>query len=144
MRTASLILSALLLCGSGARATQGVAPIGLWYTPDHGGVVQIGPCGADLCGTIVGLTPSPQGSLPRDVHGEPQCHLALLSKLHLRDDGRWHGTVRNPEDGQVYDAEVWVPDGNMRLRGYLGVPLLGQTQTWEPFTGALQPDCRFR
>jgi len=139
------IVSTLLFCllAFGASATPGTAPVGLWFTPDHGGVVRIGPCGADLCGTIVGLTPSPEGKLPNDVSGETQCHLGLFRNLHLGDDGKWHGTVRNPEDGQVYNAEVWVPDGNLRLRGYVGVPLLGSTQTWQPFTGAVQPDCRF-
>jgi uncharacterized protein (DUF2147 family) len=133
------------VCCATARATQGPPPTGLWFTPDHGGVVQIRPCGDDLCGVIVGVTASPTGAMPRDVSGEPQCHLTLLRDLRLRDDGRWHGTVRNPEDGQVYDAEIWLPeDGMMRLRGYVGVSLLGETQSWQRFNGAVQPDCRFR
>jgi uncharacterized protein (DUF2147 family) len=108
-------------------------------------VVQIRACGDDLCGVIVGVTASPTGEMPRDVSGEPQCHLTLLRDLRLRDDGRWHGTVRNPEDGQVYEAEIWLPDdGVMRLRGYVGVPLLGTTQSWQRFSGAVQPDCKFR
>jgi uncharacterized protein (DUF2147 family) len=120
-------------------------PTGFWYTPDHAGVVQVRPCGADLCGVIVGVTASPTGVMPRDVSGEPQCHLTLLRDMRLQDDGRWHGSVRNPEDGQVYQAEIWLPaDGNMRLRGYIGVPLLGSTQSWQPFSGTVKPDCHFR
>ncbi len=133
------------VCCAAAWATPGPPPTGLWFTPDHDGVVQIRRCGDDLCGVIVGVTVPPNGAIPRDVSGEPQCHLPLLRDLRLREDGRWHGTVRNPEDGQVYDAEVWLPaDGNMRLRGYIGVPLLGQTQSWQRFSGAVQPDCRFK
>jgi uncharacterized protein (DUF2147 family) len=142
-RTSLLLLFVLAI--PQAQATPAKPPTGLWFTEDHGGVVQISTCGEKLCGTIVGLTPNPQGVMPRDVHGDPQCHLPLLRDLRLHeDDGRWHGTVTNPEDGKVYDAEVWVPsDGKMRLRGYVGVPLLGSTQTWPPFNGKLQADCRF-
>jgi len=125
-------------------ATQGPVPTGFWSTPDHGGVVQIRPCGTDLCGVIVGVTASPSGAMPRDVRGVPQCHLTLLNDLRLQDDGRWHGTVRNPEDGRVYDAEVWLPeDGHMRLLGYVGLPLLGVTQSWQRFSGTVQADCHF-
>ena len=134
------------LCLSAAHASAGKVPTGIWFTEDKHGVVQITPCGNDaLCGIIVGLTANPQGVLPRNFQGTPQCKLTLLKDLRLEDDGRWHGTVTNPEDGQTYDAEVWVAeDGNMRLRGYIGLPLLGSTQTWPPFDGKLQDDCRFR
>jgi uncharacterized protein (DUF2147 family) len=30
-----------------------------------------------------------------------------------------------------------VQDGNLRLRGFLGIPLLGETQTRHRFTGRL-------
>jgi len=148
VRTAKWAACGVLSCLAFAAASAGTIaspPTGLWYTPDHGGVVQIRPCGDDLCGVIVGVTASPAGVMPHDISGEPQCHLTLLRDLHLQDDGRWHGTVRNPEDGQVYHAEVWLPpDGELRLRGYIAVPLLGSTQSWQPFGGTVQPDCHFR
>jgi uncharacterized protein (DUF2147 family) len=108
-------------------------------------VVQIRPCGGpDLCGVIVGVTAAPGSAPPRDIAGVPQCKLVLLSKLEPRDDGRWHGQVRNPEDGHIYKAEVWVgPDGAMRLRGFIGLDLFGETQTWRKFEGSVQPDCHF-
>ena len=144
-RVCLAIFGALVCVSVAAVAASARVPTGLWSTPDKGGVVRIDDCGGALCGTIVGLTANPQGVLPRDFRGAPQCHLTLLRDLRPKDDGLWHGTVTNPEDGKVYDAEVWVaPDGNMRLRGYIGVPLLGQTQVWPPFDGSVQDDCHFR
>jgi len=141
---ARLLLLLLCVLAPSAFALAGKLPDGFWFTPDKGGVVQISACGTNLCGVIVGLTPTPQGKLPRDYEGGPQCRFPLLQKLRLQDDGRWHGTVTNPEDGKVYDAEIWVAeDGNLRLHGYLGVPILGETQTWPPFNGRLGSDCRF-
>ncbi len=148
--------AALLLLGGlamipGARATDAAAPPslsprGYWYTQDHRGVIQIRPCGNNLCGYIEGISGfPPNGGVLRDVHGTPQCHLELLGNLKFHpDDGRWHGSVTNPEDGQTYDAEVWVPpDHTMRLRGYVGLPLLGVTQLWPPFAGTVARDCHY-
>jgi len=125
-------------------AAAAPAPVGDWLTEDRGGVIRIGPCGAALCGEIVGLSDWPAHDVKRDVHGAPQCHLTLLADLRLQSDARWHGTVTDPEDGRSYSAEVWVPaDGTLRLRGYIGLPLLGSTQLWPPFHGRVKPDCHF-
>jgi uncharacterized protein (DUF2147 family) len=129
-----------------ARAEAARVPTGVWFTQSRGGVVQVRPCGGGktLCGIIVGLTPSPAGKLPLDFKGGPQCRRILFWDMRPEDDGRWHGTLTNPEDGRTYGAEIWVADdGNMRLRGYIGLPLLGSTQVWPPFDGHLQPDCHF-
>jgi uncharacterized protein (DUF2147 family) len=143
-RPAALLLAAALSWTGGAMAAP-APPTGEWYTPDRTGVVRVGPCGDALCGVIVGLTDWPKdGSVLRDVHGTPQCHLLLLKDLRLHDDGRWHGSVTNPEDGRTYDAEVWLgPDGAMRLRGYIGLEIFGSTQRWPAFHGSIANDCHF-
>ena len=38
------------------------------------------------------------------------------------------GTILDPEDGKVYKAELWIEDGKLKVRGYLG-PFY-KTQTW--------------
>jgi uncharacterized protein (DUF2147 family) len=115
-------------------------------TEDGRGVIEFRPCGSAICGYIEGISGfPPDGSTLRDVYGTPQCHLTLLRGLRLDDDGRYHGTVTNPETGRSYAAEVWVPpDGTLRLRGYIGLDLLGVTQLWPPFHGLVQPDCHYR
>lgn len=146
-RAAAIGLSALILAAGWAgalRAGEARVPTGLWLTEDRGGVVRVEPCGAALCGVIVGLSDFPPSGVKLDVHGRSQCHLTLLAGLRPQEDGRWHGTVTNPEDGRTYSAEVWVPaDGTLRLRGYVGLPLFGSTQLWPPYAGKLRDDCRF-
>jgi uncharacterized protein (DUF2147 family) len=55
---------------------------------------------------------------------------------HLRwDDGEYvDGYCYNPRDGHTYriKTEVLGPD-TMKIRGYLAIPLLGQTQQWTRF-----------
>ena len=134
----------MLLAAAPARAAP-TSPIGRWFTEDRGGVVSIAPCGDALCGTIIGLSSFPPDGIKRDFRGGTQCHERLLNGLVPEDDGRWHGSITNPEDGRTYDAQVWVPpDGDMRLRGYIGLPILGSTQRWPPFAGTILHDCHFR
>jgi hypothetical protein len=55
----------------------------------------------------------------------------------------WKGHITDPRNGSVYQMEMYLkPDGTLALRGYLGIPLLGQTQTWTRYSGPIPKDCR--
>ncbi len=117
--------------------------LGAWMTEDRQGVIRIEPCGDAFCGRVVGISDFPPGGL-RDVHGAPQCQLVIIHGLRPTEDGRRAGTITNPDDGRTYSALTWVgPDGVLRLRGYVGLPLLGSTQHWPRFSGRLTADCHF-
>jgi uncharacterized protein (DUF2147 family) len=145
----ALLLAAALMpplpAGAG-RAT--VAPpqanqvAGMWLTEDGNGVIQIEPCGDAMCGRIVGIARAPGQPIPTDVHGMSQCGLTIITNERPENDGTWLGHVTDPRSGTVYGAQLWLgSDGNLRLRGFLGLPLLGQTQVWRPFTGHLAAGC---
>jgi uncharacterized protein (DUF2147 family) len=124
---------------SAAAPPVGVGVSGDFLTPDRDGVVRLQACGGATCGVIVGVV-----GQPLDVSGKPQCGYTLLRGLRPGEDGRLHGTVTNPEDGKTYDAQVWLgPDGAMRLRGFIGLPIFGSTQLWQPYAGTIGPGCRF-
>ena len=42
------------------------------------------------------------------------------------------GQILDPDDGEIYRAEVKLKDQGVKLdlRAYIGIPLLGRTQTW--------------
>ncbi len=59
------------------------------------------------------------------------CGLDLV--WDLQDFGsRYKGKVVDPEKGNVYNAEVWIENGNLILRGKL--MFFGQSRTWVPAT----------
>jgi uncharacterized protein (DUF2147 family) len=135
-----LALAASPLAAASAAATDAV---GTWLTENGHGVIRIEPCTEGLCGTIVGIDRAPGEAMPIDHAGRPQCGLNIISGTPDATGGVVEGHVTDPRDGKTYQAQIWVDDaGRLHLRGYLGIPLLGATQVWRPFSGHLADDCR--
>jgi uncharacterized protein (DUF2147 family) len=142
-----LAFIALLLCclltASGAHAADAEAnPLGTWSTQGDDSHVKIEKCGASLCGTIVWLK-DPLGDDGKDAvdskNPDPSLRtqklvgLSLLSGFEPTDDPSvWkNGRIYNPEDGRTYSCNLTVQDTNtLRVRGYVGFSLLGETQIW--------------
>jgi uncharacterized protein (DUF2147 family) len=78
--------------------------------------------------------------------GAEQCGLIILQiAAFLQNDGttQYRGTVRDPRDGDVYQATIALdPNQNLRLHGWLGLPIFGQTQTWTPYAGRTLANCK--
>ena len=68
------------------------------------------------------------------VLGNPfYCGLDII--WNLRDDGaRYKGKILDPEKGNVYNAELWVNEGNLIVRGKF--LFFGRNQTWLPAVDA--------
>ena len=68
-----------------------------------------------------------------DQKDAPMIGLTLIKGMH-RDGLKYEdGTILDPRDGTLYNALMELsPDGQkLSVRGYLGIPLLGQTQVWD-------------
>ena len=70
---------------------------------------------------------------PGDQKGQPLLGLTIIKGMERNGLAYENGSILDPRDGSVYHARMEVtPDGNsLKLRGYLGVPLLGKTQVWK-------------
>lgn len=129
------------------RAAVPASPIGRWLTQDGSGIIDIEPCGgASLCGRIVGVTlDHPGDPLPTDYQGHPQCMLTIVRDMLPDGASGWQGRIEDPRDGTNYDATMRVDEQHrLRLRGFIGIPLFGQTQIWTPYTGPVPADCRIQ
>ncbi len=119
--------------------------IGYWETGKNQSVTQIYSCGADLlCGELVGF-PMDHASdaMPQTWDHQPQCHFVFIRYLHVQGDA-WQGTIINPHTGRSYGAEVsQVAPDELKLRGFVLLPLLGATRLWSRYAGPPPPaDCR--
>lgn len=123
--------------------TENITEIGIWATKEEDGVFQIYSCGQNLCGRLIGIqynTPLP----PQSSKGHTQCNFSMLMNFtKKKGDDYWRGKIIDPRDEKSYDAKIWSKKPNeLKVRGYLGISLLGETHVWHRFNGAIGPNCR--
>lgn len=118
-------------------------PLGAWLTEDRHAVIAIGPCGDALCGRIVGIPLAIPGEpIPTDHQGRSQCNLTIIWDA-MPDETDWKARIVDPRDGSTYRVRLQLDaQRRLRVRGYIGVPLLGRTQVWTAYTAPLPADCR--
>ena len=60
--------------------------------------------------------------------------IGMVFMTGLKKDGKEYtgGEILDPDNGKVYKSKMKLDDGGKKLevRGYIGVPLLGRSQTW--------------
>jgi hypothetical protein len=85
------------------------------------------------------------GTLRRDDNNPDEAHkgrvvlgLELLSDYEFKGR-RWQGRIYDPGSGNTYSSRMEVEDGRLKMRGYIGVPMLGRTQYFEPVEGCTEP-----
>jgi uncharacterized protein (DUF2147 family) len=120
------------------------SPVGQWRTIDdktgrENGLVEIWRVGDELQGRVVKVIPKP-GDNPNPVcdkcdgpeKGQPVVGMTILKGFKHDGDAWDGGTILDPKSGNVYSSELRLDDGGQKLlvRGYLGISLLGRTQTW--------------
>jgi uncharacterized protein (DUF2147 family) len=49
--------------------------------------------------------------------------------IHTPDEAR-DGTLYDPKTGKTYHGNAKLVGNRLELRGYVGIPLFGETQTW--------------
>ena len=111
--------------------------LGVWLTEIKDGKVEIYKKGSKFYGRIVWMKE------PNDEKGQPQTDNknpdeSLKPRQILRmdiitglvyEDGEWSGgNIYDPKSGDTYDCKIWLEDGKLKLRGYLG--WFYDTKTW--------------
>jgi len=64
--------------------------------------------------------------------GKPVLGMEILTGLKKFGESYGEGRILDPDDGEIYRTEMKVKDQGSKLevRAYIGIPLLGRTQTW--------------
>ena len=135
------IFTATLLLGLIASSEAGeIPPIeGTWLSGDGDGWIEIAIDGDGLSGTVKGSPNKDDDRPDRDeknpdpqYRDRPLTGLELFAGFSYDGDGRWTGgTIYDPNSGKTYRCIItWVDDDTLKVRGYVGVPMLGRTETW--------------
>ncbi|NKI31822.1 DUF2147 domain-containing protein [Croceivirga thetidis] len=66
-----------------------------------------------------------------DKKDQPIAGLVIIEGLEEDGDEYNGGTIMDPENGKTYKCYIeLMDDGKLKVRGYLGISLLGRTQYW--------------
>lgn len=136
-------LLALLLAAPLAHADD-TSPVGLWQTIDDAtnkptALIRITEQNGQLQGRIEKLILAP-GANPNPscvactgaLKDQPVLGLTILSGLKKDGASYSGGDILDPNNGKTYKSKLTLLDGGNKLevRGYIGTPLLGRSQTW--------------
>lgn len=66
-----------------------------------------------------------------DRKGKPILGLEIIRGLKKDGDEFTGGTITDPKTGKTYKCTITRSGDQLNVRGYVGVSLLGRTQTWQ-------------
>jgi uncharacterized protein (DUF2147 family) len=134
----------LILIWGGFAWSQALSPVGVWQTisdrtgqPD--GLVRIVEVNGEYIGTVIAVfsPPAPDAHplcelCPGELKDKPIVGMVILRGVRKSGDNYSGGQILDPDEGQIYRCRIALRDGGRKLevRGYIGVPLFGRSQTW--------------
>ena len=121
------------------------SPVGKWRTIDdkskkERSIIVITENNGELQGVVEKLFDQPgddPAHLCKECQGDrkdkPIIGMTILWGLKRQNDGWGGGEILDPKNGKIYRCKMSLSaDGNsLRVRGFIGVSLLGRTQTWQ-------------
>jgi len=132
--TAAVLLLATPACAQVPESEPGPTMHGRWLTQSGNLEVELAPCGAALCGTVVKVIANRSMADPGKTVADPA---PILGVKIMHDfagtgpGGELQGRIFNRENGKTYDCLISLQSvDELRVRAYVGIPLFGQTQIW--------------
>lgn len=152
MRRTALLIAILLMSAGTVLAAEGDAVVGVWATApgteDGQAHIRITERGGTYAGEIIWLEipvypaddeqgMAGQAKVDREnpdesLRSRPIIGLEIMDGFTYAGGGKWKsGTIYAPDDGKTYKCKLSLEDdGTLKVRGYIGVSLLGRTEVW--------------
>ncbi len=135
-----IIITALLFLGSVSLWSQEV--VGLWKTIDDStgearSIVEIYEESGRVYGKIIELLdPDKQGAVCVECQGSDKDKpvVGLVVIKGLEEDGKEYngGKILDPESGKLYKCYIELEEPDLlKVRGYIGISIVGRTQYWQ-------------
>ena len=115
-----------------------------WQTVDEKtgekkAIVQLNDNGGKVSGKIIKVLNSKNAKANCEkctgsLKDKPIEGLQILTGLSADGNNQWSsGKLVDPETGKIYSGKITLSDNgqSLKLRGYVGSPVFGRTQTWQ-------------
>ena len=113
---------------------------GIWITADGESLVEIRMQDGLPSGFVAGSLNDPENQGPPEfdeknpdpaLRGRPMLGMQIMHSFRPSGRNDWKGRVYDPSSGKTYKCKLRFVDANtLKIRGYIGIPLLGKTQVW--------------
>ena len=115
---------------------------GIWTSKEkRDSLIEIYDCGEHLCGRLVSLTdPLDDAGIPKkdiynvdgSLQGRPLAGIEFLTGFTYDEQKKaWNsGRIYNARDGKTYKSTMVFKDGELKVRGFVGISLFGKTDVW--------------
>lgn len=134
-----------LLAATAAYAADDTTPVGTWTQVDDAtgkpkSIIEITQLPDQTLQAVVKqVLFSSQGTHPicakcsGERHNQPIDGMIVMWGVKADGSNNWDGgQILDPARGKIYKVKLSLEDGGQKLdvRGYVGMPMLGRTQTW--------------
>ncbi|PTM43077.1 DUF2147 domain-containing protein [Bosea sp. 124] len=116
---AGLGLIVIGLSAGGPALAQDVS--GIWLRDTGASRVRFAPCGDAVCGTLAWL---------KDTNGPAKAGERIFYDMKPSGDGKWSGSVFNPEDGKTYSGTMTLSGTTLKTSGCVLGGLICRSVTW--------------
>jgi len=118
------------------------AILGKWLNASGEGQILVYKTGDTYAGKLIWLkeVKNRHGQLKRDeknpksaLKNRPLLGIELLQNFVYQKDGVWEeGSIYDPKTGKTYSCTIsMISSDKLSVRGYVGISLLGRTETWQ-------------
>ena len=113
---------------------------GTWLSGDGDGLIEISVDGGGIAGRILGSPNKDPERATTDVKNpdpalrdRPLVGLDIFADFRYDGDDKWSGGfIYDPNSGKTYRGKLRLVDRNtLEVRGFIGISLIGRTETWQ-------------
>lgn len=141
MKIWKVLCSLVLVVGYFPVVLAAASPEGVWTSLDDTtgakrAEIRLTVSGNTLNGSVVKVYPQPGDrgicvNCPGAFKDKKVLGLGIVWGLKDEGNGVWSGGyILDPKIGKVYRVKMTVDGDKLHVRGYIGVSLIGRTQTW--------------
>ena len=108
---------------------------GRWRSPGGNSIIEIAPCGGDLCGTVAWASDKAKKDAAKAT--DQLIGTQLLTGLTEKKPGRWQGKLFIPDKNMRVTAKISLVSPQQLKVGGCAAGVICSSQIWNKFDGPL-------
>lgn len=132
----AFLVTAVLLTLTAAQDAPQASIEGRWRSPGGNSIIEIAPCGSDMCGTVAWASASAKEASAKVT--DQLVGTQLLTGLKQAADGRWEGKLFIPDKNMRVTAKLQlVSPAQLKVSGCAAGKTLCKSDLWDRLDGPL-------